>query len=188
MGKSAAGDWLERRGLPVVDSDVVAREVCAPGTAALAEIRNRFGPDVIGPDGGLLRDQMARMIFGDESSRKALEAILHPKIRASWKAEAKRWRDAGRVAGVVQIPLLFETAAENEFDAIICLACSGAIQKDRLMKRGWDEAQIARRIASQIPIGEKIDRSDFVVWNESGLNELGEQLDRILRELGVTAN
>lgn len=188
MGKSAAGDWLERRGLPVVDSDVVAREVCAPGTPGLAEIRDRFGPDAIGPDGGLLREEMARRIFGDEESRKALEAILHPKIRASWKAEAKRWRDERRAGGAVQIPLLFETAAENEFDAIVCLACSREIQKDRLKNRGWDEAQIARRIASQIPIEEKIDRADFVVWNESGLNELGEQLDRILRELGVVPN
>lgn len=184
MGKSAAGERLERRGLPVVDSDVIAREVCAPGTPALAEIRDRFGSDVIGPDGGLRRDEMARRIFGDEESRKALEAILHPRIRSAWKNKARQWRDDGQAGGAVQIPLLFETAAEDDFDSIICLACSSAIQKNRLMKRGWDEAQIARRIASQIPIDEKIDRANFVIWNESGLDELGEQLDRILRELG----
>jgi dephospho-CoA kinase len=81
--------------------------------------------------------------------------------------------------------LLFETAAENEFDAVICLACSAEIQKARLLGRGWDEAQIAGRIGTQLPIEEKIDRSDFVVWNESGLDELGEQLERILQELGI---
>ena len=68
---------------------------------------------------------------------------------------------------------------------IICLACSAAIQKNRLLTRGWDEAEIAKRIGSQISIEEKIDRSDFVVWNESGLDALGEQLDRILEELGI---
>jgi dephospho-CoA kinase len=185
MGKSAAGHWLERHGLQVVDSDVVARDVCAPGTAALAAIRERFGTEVIASDGSLRRDEMARRVFGDEEARKALEAILHPRIRSVWKAETQRWRGEGRIAGAVQIPLLFETAAENEFDAVICLACSAEIQKARLLGRGWDEAQIAGRIGTQLPIEEKIDRSDFVVWNESGLDELGEQLERILQELGI---
>ena len=72
MGKSAAGRWFERRGLPVVDSDVIARKLCAPGTEALAAIRDRFGMDVIAEDGGLRRDEMARRIFGDDESRKAL--------------------------------------------------------------------------------------------------------------------
>ena len=185
MGKSAAGDWLQRRGLPVIDSDRVAREVCAPGSPALTEIAARFGPEVIGDDGSLLRNEMAKRVFGDDGKRAALEEILHPRIRSAWKAETQAWREAECIAGAVQIPLLFETGAENEFDAVVCLACSSPVQKARLLDRGWDEEQIGRRVAAQIPVKEKLERADFVVWNESGLEELGEQLERILRALGV---
>lgn len=185
MGKSAAGDWLERRGLPMTDSDHIAREVCAPGTPALKELSDRFGADVIDEEGALRRDEVARRVFGDDEARADLEAILHPRIRAAWKAEARAWRDEGREAGFVQIPLLFETGAEEEFDSIVCIACSPEVQKRRLWGRGWDEEQISRRLGAQLPIGEKIERSGFVVWNESGLEELGDQLERVLRALGI---
>lgn len=185
MGKSAAGDWLRARGLPMADSDQVAREICAAGSPALAEIEDRFGPEVIGDDGGLLRGELAKRVFGDERDRADLEAILHPRIREAWKAEAEGWRNDGRAVGAVQIPLLFETGAESEFDAVVCLACSPGGQQARLLDRGWDEEETARRIASQLPLKEKMERSDFVVWNESGLVELGEQLERIMDALGV---
>lgn len=185
MGKSAAGEWFRTRGLPMTDSDQVAREVCAAGSPALNEIASRFGPEVIGEDGGLLRGELAKRVFDDARNRADLEAILHPRIRASWKAEAERWREDGRAVGAVQIPLLFETGAESEFDAVVCLACSPEVQRARLKDRGWDEEEAAQRIASQLPIREKMERSDFVVWNESGLLELGEQLERVLRVLGV---
>lgn len=185
MGKSAAGDWLERRRLPMTDSDRIAREVCAPGTPALREISERFGPEVVDEDGALRRGEVAKRVFGDDGARADLENILHPRIRAAWKAEVQDWGRDERVAGVVQIPLLFETDARGEFDSIICVACSPGVQKERLLGRGWDEEQIARRIGAQLPIREKIERSDFVVWNESGWEELGEQLDRALRAMGI---
>ncbi len=185
MGKSAAGEWFRTRGLPMTDSDRIAREVCAAGSPALGEIEARFGREVIGDDGGLLRGELAKRVFDDARNRADLEAILHPRIRAAWKAEAEGWREDGRAVGAVQIPLLFETAAESEFDAVVCLACSPEVQRARLKDRGWDEEEIARRIASQLPLGEKMERSDFVVWNESGLVELGEQLERVLSVLAV---
>ncbi len=187
MGKSAAGQGLVKRGLPVVDSDEIAREVCAPGEPALDEIRERFGSETLDSDGSLRRSELAKRVFGDDAARRDLEAILHPRIRTSWMAAAERWRSEGRVAGAVQIPLLYETHAEGEFDAVVCLACSRPIQMNRLLARGWDERQIAARIESQTPIGEKMERSDFVIWNDSGISELGEQLDRILRTLNIAA-
>jgi len=185
MGKSAAGDWFQGRQAPTIDTDRVARDICAPGSAALAEIESCFGPEVIGADGGRRRDELAKRVFGNKEKRAALEAILHPRIRAAWQAETAGWRESGVAVGIVQIPLLFETNAEAEFDAVVCLACSPQVQKVRLLARGWNEEQIAGRIAAQISITEKMERSDFVIWNESGLQELGEQLQRVLSALGV---
>jgi len=123
---------------------------------------------------------MARLAFADEAARKDLEAILHPRIREAWQAEIEQWREQGCLVGVVVIPLLFETAAEECFDAVICLACSAETQKQRLYQRGWSDVDITQRLASQWPLEKKMNKADFVVWNEGDLAALAEQLDRII--------
>src|SRR5437899_8502578 len=85
MGKSTAADLLRKRGLPVVDSDVIARQAVEPGQPALAEIRQLFGAEMVGDDGRLRREELARRVFADAESRRKLEAILHPRIRAVWQ-------------------------------------------------------------------------------------------------------
>src|ERR1041385_6459689 len=82
MGKSTAADLLRGRGFPVVDSDIIAREIVEPGQPALAEVRQVFGAEIVGADGRLRRDELARRVFGDSEARRRLEAILHPRIRA----------------------------------------------------------------------------------------------------------
>jgi dephospho-CoA kinase len=81
----------------------------------------------------------------------------------------------------VVIPLLFETHAENEMDTTICVACSSATQRQRLAARGWTTEQISQRIKSQLPIEEKMERADVVIWNEGPLEILASQIDRLLR-------
>ena len=81
---------------------------------------------------------------------------------------------------IVVIPLLFETAAEVEFDSVICVACSAATQRQRLLARGWTPEQIEQRIAAQMPIEEKMTRSNHVVWTEAGIDVLAQQLYRIV--------
>jgi len=180
MGKSTAGLLLRQHGVAVVDSDDIARQAVEPGQPALAEIRERFGPAVLLPDGRLDREQLARQIFALASARSDLEAILHPRIRAAWNAEADRWRKAGRPCGAVVIPLLFETQAEPLFDATLCVACSAAAQARRLRERGWDAVQSRQRLEAQWPVEKKIARSDFVVWTDSTLEVHAAQLRRIL--------
>jgi dephospho-CoA kinase len=179
MGKSASETFLRQRGVPVIDTDFLARQLVEPGAPALAEIKKIFGPAVVGPDGQLLRRELANRVFGDSAARKQLEAILHPRIRAVWKSQVTLWRSENRPLAVVVIPLLFETDAQTEFDATVCIACSLSTQRQRLLARGWSLEQINQRIQAQWPIEKKIAQSDYVIWTEAGLDILAAQLDRI---------
>lgn len=180
MGKSACAQLLAWRGAVVVDTDELARQIVEPEAPALAEVREAFGPEVIGPEGRLQREVLARLVFADVIARKKLEAILHPRIRALWKAQLESWRVADKLLAVVVIPLLFETDAAGEFDQIICVACSAATQRERLLARGWTEAQIAQRIAAQLPAEEKMRRSHHVIWTEGGMDVHAQQVYRLV--------
>jgi len=190
-GKSTAAQLLQRRGAAVVDTDELAREVVRPGQPALAEIREVFGKDIIAPDGHLRRDVLARIVFADPAARQRLEDILHPRIRNLWCAQITAWRNEGKRLAVVVIPLLYETKAETELDAVICVACTAATQRRRLLARGWTPEQIEQRIQAQWPIEKKMALADYVIWTEGGLDVHAEQLDRIIRVLphagGVSA-
>ncbi len=178
MGKSTAAELL-RPQVAVVDTDDLARQVVEPGQPALAEVRARFGPEILASNGRLRRDELARRVFADEAARLQLEAILHPRIRARWQAQVETWRAEGKSMGVVVIPLLFETRAEAFFDATICLACTAATQHQRLRARGWTAEQIGQRIQAQWPVEKKMALADFVVWTEGSVAVHAQQLGRI---------
>lgn len=180
MGKSTAAKILVERGVPFMDSDELARRIVEPGEPALAEIRQTFGDAVIGPDGRLRRDVLARVVFSDPAARQQLEAITHPRIGVLWKKQAESWRGGQVPVACVAIPLLFEIGAEKEFDATVCVACSPATQQGRLRDRGWTDEQIRQRIAAQLPVEKKIARATYVIWSEGGLDVLRAQIERIL--------
>ena len=181
MGKSTSGKLLKERGLPVADTDDIARAIVEPGQPALAEIVAVFGGGMMDADGRLRRSDLARRVFSDASARKQLENILHPRIRAIWQKQVEDWRSEGRSQVAVVIPLLFETDAAAHFDAVICVACSAATQQERLLKRGWDRDEIEKRINAQWPAEKKMELSDHVVWTEAGLDAHAAQLERIIR-------
>jgi dephospho-CoA kinase len=193
MGKTTAARFLQERGAQIVDTDELARQLVQPGQPALSEIQAVFGKNIVAPDGQLRRDELARIVFADAAARKKLEAILHPRIQEHWLAQLETWRAApkrsdggrkeNRALAVVVIPLLFETRAESHFDKIICVACSAAVQRERLLARGWTPEQIEQRIAAQMPVEQKIARADFVIWTEGALDAHARQLDRILTAL-----
>jgi len=185
MGKSTADKLLRDRGIPVVDTDLLAREIVEPGQPALAEVRQLFGLEVIGPDGRLRRDELARRVFADPALRKQLEDILHPRIRDLWRSQVAVWRAQSRPCAVVVIPLLFETDAGSEQDATICVACSAETQRQRLLARAWTSEEIAPRLRAQWPIEKKIAKADYLVWTEGDLEVHAAQLDRILHQAGV---
>jgi dephospho-CoA kinase len=183
MGKSTAADLFGRLGLSVVDTDAIARQVVEPGQEALSEIHRCFGSEVLRPDGSLDRQALACRVFADPDARRRLEAILHPRIRAIWQAQVAQWMKEGRPAGVVVIPLLFETAIQTQFDATICVACSAATQLERLAPRGWPTDEVRQRIQAQMPIEQKIRLADFLVWSEGSLEVHQQQLKIVLRHM-----
>jgi dephospho-CoA kinase len=180
MGKSTAAELLHRRGIPVIDSDVISRELVEPGQPALREIAEAFGSDFIGADDRLRRHELARLVFTDDDARHRLEEILHPRIRVIWQAQLEKWRKEGTTVAVAVIPLLFETNAGGNFDATICLACSALTQLQRLHTRGWDDKEINQRMAAQMSVKKKMLLADYVVWTEAGVDVHEEQLRRII--------
>jgi dephospho-CoA kinase len=182
MGKSTAAKILAERGIPIADTDLLARQVVEPGQSALDEIQREFGDAVIGADGRLRRDVLARIVFSDPAARQKLEAITHPRIRQLWREQVEFWRARQVAIACVVIPLLFETGAEKEFDTTLCVACSPATQHKRLQERGWTHEQISERIAAQFPMEKKIAQSTFVLWSEGSLDILAAQLERVLTQ------
>ena len=180
MGKSTAGELLLERGYPVVDTDIIARAIVEPGKPALAEISRRFGADLIDENGFLRRAELARIVFNDTQARIDLEAILHPRIRDVWMAQAETWKNEARPIGFVIIPLLYETDAASFFSSVICVACNERTQGERLLARGWDELQIAQRLRAQMSVVKKMELSQFVIWTETTRAMHAAQWDHLL--------
>jgi len=183
MGKSTGAAFFSQLGACVIDTDEIARQLVQPGQPALAEIRDCFGATMLAPDGSLRRDLLAQMVFASVTARQQLEAILHPRTRTVWLAQVELWRKENCPLALVVIPLLFETAAENHFENIICVACSPAAQQQRLVARGWTPEQIRQRIAAQLPVEQKIARSHFVIWSEGPVEIHRRQVTEILEKL-----
>jgi dephospho-CoA kinase len=180
MGKTTTAQCLVERGVRLLDTDNLARDLVRPGEPALGEIQAAFGADIVGADGQLRREELARIVFADHATRQKLESILHPRIRSAWLAQIEIWRSEGPALAVVVIPLLFETGAQSHFDRIICVACRPETQRERLATRGWTTPHIAQRMAAQWPVEQKIARSDYVVWTEGRVESLARQVELIL--------
>ena len=180
MGKTTAAGILRQRGIPVTDSDEIARGLTQAGQPVLEEIRRVFGNGMIRSDGQLHRGALARIVFSDPCSRKKLEDILHPRIRRERRARLDVWRSRGEARAVAVVPLLFETGEEKGMETTICVACEKATQRERLRQRGWSADQIRSRIEAQLSIEEKMSRADIVIWSEGSVAVLAEQLARVI--------
>ena len=180
MGKSSAAAIFRDRGIPVVDTDDLAREVVKPGTPGLAEVRQAFGDACLQADGALDRKALAQLIFRDPEARARIEALLHPRIRELWQEQARVWADSGVPVGIVVIPLLFETDAAAQFWKTACVACSGPTQHRRLLTRGWSSEEIRGRVAAQWPADRKMQAADWVIWTEGSQRILAAQLDMLM--------
>jgi dephospho-CoA kinase len=185
MGKSTAEQFLLKRGIPVIDTDRLARELVEPGKPALSEIVQAFGKDILKPDGSLDRGGLATRVFADAARREQLENILHPPIRTAWEQQIAAWESQGHLLAAVVIPLLFETNAERDVEVTVCLACTAATQQHRLQARGWSNEQIHQRIEAQMPVESKMARARYVIWTEGTLEVHAEQWKRIVRRLSA---
>jgi dephospho-CoA kinase len=179
-GKSVAGGILAARGIPVLDTDDVAREVVQPGTEGLAEVVQRFGHGVLREDGSLDRAALAAVVFHSDERRRELESILHPRIHATWSAWLERQQAMGTPLAAVVIPLLFEKGYAGDFHDVIAVGCTDLTQRIRLQARGWDDSQRDARVGSQWPTARKMAAADRVIWNEGTADVHARQWDRLL--------
>lgn len=189
-GKSTVSRMFEERGASIVDADRIAREVVLPGQPALEEVADAFGTGVITPEGLLDRKRLGSIIFGDESARKRLEGILHPRIRAEISRQMEHWQQI-HPSGVtiVDIPLLFESGLDKlyAFDDIIVVYVPREVQLSRLQSRDdLTEEEANRRIVSQMPIEDKRKLADVVIDNSGTLDDTARQVEAYLsRTIGA---
>src|SRR5262245_37804520 len=184
-GKSVVRAELERLGVPTIDADVVARDVVAPGTPALAAILARFGPGVLDEHHALDRRKLGSIVFADEAARRDLERIVHPAVKVAINAWLDSVQDAHNVA-VAVTPLLHETGRERDFDAVITTACSSEEQLRRVMTRdSLNEIQAKQRIAAQLSTEEKVRRANYAIWTDGTHEETKRQVAEVLEKLAL---
>jgi dephospho-CoA kinase len=183
-GKSHCLERFAQLGAAVLDADRLAREVVAPGTAGLARVITRFGGAIVLPDGSLNRAELGRIIFANRSARADLEAIIHPEVYrriSEWFADLP----AGTRVALADIPLLFETGHQHDFDRVIVCACEPAEQLRRVMARdGLSEDAARARIDAQWPISEKVARADHVINTDGLAAETDRRISEVYRALG----
>lgn len=181
-GKTAVSDRFAELGAIIVDADVLAREVVAPGTKGLAALVERFGPGVLDAEGALDRPALGRLIFADEDARAAVNAIVHPAVRHR-RAEVLLGVPRGAIA-IQVIPLLVETGAADGFDIVIVVDVPVEVQLSRLMARnGFDRAEAEARIGAQASRAERLEVADVVIENTGTLTDLHARVDEVWRAL-----
>ena len=176
-GKTAVAELFAKRGVPVIDTDVIAREVVEPGQPALEDIRQCFGAGVIGSDGRLDRAAMRRRVFADAEERRRLEAILHPRIRDAAFEQAAR---AGGDYQVIVVPLLVESPMRERMDRILVVDLPESLQLERLLARdGGDRAGARAMIEAQASRARRLAIADDVIDNSGSRDATRAQVDRL---------
>ncbi|MEU3573114.1 dephospho-CoA kinase [Kitasatospora sp. NPDC036755] len=185
-GKSEVSRLFAAHGAVIVDSDVIAREVVAPGTDGLAAVVAEFGPRVLREDGTLDRPALGAVVFADPERLKALNAIVHPLVRArSAELEAAAAPDA---VVVHDVPLLAENGLAPLFDLVVVVDAADEVRVDRLVRlRGMAEEEARARMAAQASREDRLAIADLVIDNGGGLAELEARVDAVWAELARRA-
>jgi dephospho-CoA kinase len=184
-GKSTVSQMLEDMGAPLIDFDVLARQVVEPGKNAYQEIVDYFGRQVLQEDGSLDRKKLSQMVFGDMEKRKKLESFTHPRIfeEFSNQVEEIAAKDPNVIIQVA-IPLLIELNLQYRFDKTLLVYIPEEMQIARLMKRDGISREAAEGILkAQLPIDEKLGYADFVIHNEGTLEETRRQVEQVWKEI-----
>lgn len=182
-GKTTVSNLFKISGVPVIDADLVARQVVEKGTDGLTALVNRFGEGILNTDGTLNRTELAKRMFSEEAIRSEVNDILQPLIRQEIISRMKVYKDQGKKLIVLDIPLLFEMHYENLCDDIIVVAVFVETQIARMEKRnGYTRQEALERIQSQMPLDEKVKRATIVWSNEGTLQELEQKVHQWLLE------
>jgi len=176
-GKSTVANLFAALGVPVVDTDLLSREVVSPGSPLLRQVTQHFGTQVQSEDGTLNRQELRKRVFEDPEQRKWLEALLHPAIRELTDA---RCEAATGPYVIVAIPLLVETGGEARFDRVLVVDCEPELQLARLTARDGTTLEEARRVlAAQAPRAARLAVADDVIHNDGDIANLRDQVEKL---------
>lgn len=182
-GKSHVLEQFRRLGVPCLDADELTHGVTAAGTEATAAIAARFGAQILTADGAVDRAKLGPIVFADPAARRELEAIVHPAVYRAIAAGLRAFELLGNYAlAVVDIPLLYETGRERDFDRVIVTFCPPETQIARLAQRGMSEIEARQRIAAQWPTREKAARADIVIKTDGSFAETDRQVEEAARK------
>jgi dephospho-CoA kinase len=185
-GKSEVSKRLAAHGAVVIDADVAAREVVAPGTPGLARIAEAFGAGVLGPDGALDRERLGALVFRDAGLRAKLNAIVHPLV-ADWMAAAERAAlDPARTDVIIvhDVPLLAENRRAGDFDVVVVVDVPPDLQVERLVsQRGMAPDQARARMAAQASREQRLAVADLVIDNSGSLDDLDRRVAEVWADL-----
>ena len=180
-GKTIVSDYVKKLGYPVVDADLLSREIMAPGSPVLEQVRRIFGETMIAGDGALNRKALAEKIFHDEQARQTLDGLTHPAIRALAEERFSQLERESTVFFVV--PLLFESGMDDLCDEIWLVHAEESLRRSRLSARdGIDEIYAQSKIDSQMRDEERLNKGARVLFNDGDLNHLYDQIESFLKK------
>jgi dephospho-CoA kinase len=183
-GKSTVARMFRELGAEVIDADEVAHTVVARGTPVWEELRREFGSAYFQEDGSLDRAKMAELVFQDAGARQKLNAIVHPRVSQEIARRLADLAARGVRLIMVEVPLLFETGLEKNFDAVIVVDAGEREQIDRIAARdGRPAREAASIIEAQWPLDAKKARADFVIDNRGSLTDTREQVKKLWQQL-----
>ena len=188
-GKSTVGRMLGELGCRVIDSDRITRQLFEAGSPVNAAVAEAFGPRVVASDGTIDRKILGELVFENTELRQKLNSIVHPAInqrQSEFLAQAAA--EDSHAIGIVEAALIVEVGTYKNYDKVIVVTCSPKIQRERLRERsGLTPQQIETRIASQIPLEEKIKVADFVIDNSGDIGKTRQQVEEVYRQLRAIA-
>ncbi|MEO8084819.1 MAG: dephospho-CoA kinase, partial [Ardenticatenales bacterium] len=179
-GKSTVRGWLEAQGAAALDADAVVHALLAPGGAAVRAVIEAFGPAFRGADGGIDRRALAVRVFEDRGALTALEGLLHPMVREA----TDRWLAACTAdVAVVEAVKLIESGMAARCDAVWLVVADGRVRAERVRMRGWDDAEVARRLQADAPFAPRLARATEVIDNTGDADATAVQLARAWRRM-----
>ncbi|MFR0597260.1 dephospho-CoA kinase [Limosilactobacillus mucosae] len=183
-GKSTISSILKAVGWPVIDADLIARQIVMPGSKGLEQIVNRFGPQMLNSDGTLDRKKLGKTVFDDSKKLSDLDKIEHPLIQEAIDSQLDEFKKQHLPVVVLDVPLLFETGMDEECDLTVLAVVDQATQLKRLMKRDQiSKMDAVKKISSQMSLKEKMQRADVIIDNNGTLeqtrSQVAELVDRV---------
>ena len=184
-GKSTVARMLEGMGARIIDADQIAREVVEPEKPAWVDIVKKFGPGILSPDGTIDRRRLGEIVFGDESQRRLLMDITHPRIKEAVRERISKYKEENAPVVIVEAALIVEKGGLREFlDGLIVVTADEEAQIERLVKRsGHTREEALARIGSQMPAGEKALHADYLIDNSGTKEETEAEVKKLWEEI-----